>query len=87
MTFLEKEWYTIVSEGKLIAGNVINKAAAGPFPKPNARNEAIIGISAAVGMTNSIPNKENINMARTPLLIVVGNIHPCMTLRTNTVII
>lgn len=54
-TFLGKDLATRRSDGKLIAGSVIRSAAAGPPPRPNAMKVWIIGISAAVGITNSMP--------------------------------
>ena len=43
---------SIISDGKLTAGSVINNASAGAVPIPASIIVCTIGISAAVGMTN-----------------------------------
>jgi hypothetical protein len=54
-TRVGKALLTISSEGRLIDGSVTKSAAAGPTPNPNAIRVCIMGISAAVGITNSVP--------------------------------
>ncbi len=46
---------SIISDGKLTAGSVINNASAGAVPIPASIIVCTIGISAAVGMTNKHP--------------------------------
>ena len=53
--FAGKAFFSIKIEGRLTAGNVISKAAAGPTPSPKDINVCTTGISAAVGMTKSVP--------------------------------
>ncbi|MNW12972.1 hypothetical protein D3C71_2107930 [compost metagenome] len=55
------------NEGRLIVGSVTRSAPATPVLKPNERNVPIIGISAAVGMTKSVPATAKRMTARMPL--------------------
>lgn len=68
---------TIKSDGRLRAGRVSNKAAAGPDPSPKDRKDCRIGISAAVGMTNRAPATAKKTMAQKPLPIWAGNNQVC----------
>ena len=54
-TLVGNDFATNNRDGRLIEGNVIRSAAAGPPPSPKDMNVWMIGISAAVGITNNIP--------------------------------
>ncbi len=62
----EKDRPTMTSDGRLSAGSVISSAPTGPVPSPAASNPRMIGISPAVGITNSAPATANSTTPSTP---------------------
>ncbi|MNE91533.1 hypothetical protein D3C81_1877270 [compost metagenome] len=64
-------------DGRLTAGSVMRSAPATAVPKPRDKKVAIIGISAAVGITNRVPAIAKIITAKIPFILPapsVGNI-------------
>src|SRR6266571_5643746 len=53
-------------EGRLSAGNVRIRAPTGPAPTPAASRPWMMGISPAVGITNSVPTTANSTTATSP---------------------
>src|ERR1041384_547788 len=64
-------------EGRLNAGRAVRRAAAGPTPRPKDINVCTMGISPAVGMTNSVPVNASARVQDIPLTLGVtaGNNH------------
>lgn len=79
----------MIADGRLMTGRVNRSAAAGPAPKPAAISVCAMGISPAVGMTNSNPAKAKPIIARELLPqsgLIVGNNQARTPPRIKTVI-
>src|ERR1041385_1427943 len=64
-------------EGRLNAGKAVRRAAAGPTPRPKDIKVCTMGISPAVGMTNSVPVNANKSVQDIPFTagVTAGNSH------------